>query len=347
MSEAPPFWFRPRGALAHALSPLGRVYGGVVARRMGRPPTARVDATIVCVGNLVVGGAGKTPTAIALAELARSRGRRPGFLSRGYGGSARVPTLVTSDLTARTVGDEPLMLAERHPTIVSPDRPAGAEALVSEGVDLVVMDDGFQNPSLHKDLSLLVVDARRGLGNGLVMPAGPLRAPLAAQVRRADALVVIGRGPDARPAIRAAARRALPILRADIAVRNAEAVRGERVIAFAGIGDPEKFFATLDHAGAEVVERRPFPDHHAFRDEDAAELLDVAARERALLVTTEKDAARMRHARGRVGELSERVTVLSVAVTFEDEARALRLLDKAIDRARRRGSGRQTLASGR
>ena len=336
MSDAPPFWFRPRGALARALAPAGHAYGRVVARRMVRAPTGSVDVPVVCVGNLVAGGAGKTPTALALAKRLDALGLRPGLLSRGYGGTVREPTLVRPDHTARAVGDEPLMLAEHYPTVVSPDRPAGARALVDTGVDVVVMDDGFQNPSLAKDLSLLVVDARRGLGNGLVMPAGPLRAPVRAQMARADSIVVIGRGAGVLPPIRAAARRALPILRAFTRPLDADALATRRVVAFAGIGDPDKFFATLEEIGAELVERRPFPDHHAFRDEDASDLLDAAERADAVLVTTQKDAARLRHAPGAVGQLAKAATVLRIELGFEDEARLAWLLERAVERARRR-----------
>ena len=290
---------------------------------------------VVCVGNFVAGGAGKTPTALALAELATQAGHRPGFLSRGHGGAATSPVLVTPEHSARSVGDEPLVLAERHPTAVSPDRPAGARLLVESGVDLIVMDDGFQNPHLRKDLNLAVVDARRGLGNGLPIPAGPLRATLDAQLARMDALVVIGEGEEAIHSIRQAARRARPILRARAEPLGGERFRGKRVLAYAGIGDPTKFFDTLRDCGAEVVEA-PFPDHHPFTDEEAVELVERAEREDLTLVTTQKDAARLKGTHGRSSELLERSESLSIRLAFDDERAAERLLLRAVERARDR-----------
>src|SRR4051812_991087 len=190
----PGFWWRPLGVAAALLSPFGSAYGAVAATRMAQTGR-RARVPVICVGNLTLGGAGKTPTAIAVAELLESAGRRPFVLSRGYGGELSGPVLVDAARhRAAEVGDEPLLLAQHVPTMVARDRAAGAEAACSAGAGSIVMDDGFQSPGLHKNRSILVVDGRRGIGNGMVFPAGPLRAPLERQLRRAQALLVIGSG---------------------------------------------------------------------------------------------------------------------------------------------------------
>src|SRR5581483_11126377 len=205
--KAPAFWWRQeQSPAAMLLSPLAAAFGAAAARRMGRPAHYRAPVPVICVGNLVVGGAGKTPAALALAALARSEGLRPGFVATGYGGSASAPTLVERDAPAELVGDEALMLAAAAPTVVAADRAAAAVRLIGEGVAVIIMDDGFQNPRLAKDLSLVVVDAAAGIGNGRVMPAGPLRAPLDAQIARADALIVIGGETASHPSLGAVIR---------------------------------------------------------------------------------------------------------------------------------------------
>src|SRR5215471_2279010 len=186
----PAFWWREPGLLAALLAPLGALYGAVAALRL-QLPGRRARVPVVCVGNLTLGGSGKTPTAIAIARMLQAAGDRPVFLTRGYGGRLAGPVLVTPSHTAAEVGDEPLLLARVAPTIVARDRVTGAAAAEAAGAGIIVMDDGFQNPSLEKDLSVLVVDGRRGIGNDHVFPAGPLRAPLAAQLAGADAVLVI------------------------------------------------------------------------------------------------------------------------------------------------------------
>src|SRR4051794_24351770 len=190
----PSFWWRAGGLMSGLLSPLAAIYGAVAASRLARPGrTAGIP--VVCVGNLTLGGAGKTPAAIAAARMLDAAGRRPFVLSRGYGGALAGPVQVDpARHRAAEIGDEPLLLARFAPTIVSRDRAAGADMARAAGAGSIVMDDGFQSPGLHKDRSILVVDGRRGIGNGWVFPAGPLRAPLDSQLRRAQALLVIGSG---------------------------------------------------------------------------------------------------------------------------------------------------------
>ena len=293
----PAFWSRPPGLAAALLSPLAAIYGAVAARRMAQPGRG-AGIPVVCVGNLTVGGAGKTPTAIAVAELLIAAGARMSFLTRGYGG--RLPGPVTVDPgqhRAADVGDEPLLLARLAPTVVARDRVAGAQAARQAGADAIVMDDGLQNPALTKDLSIVVIDGRRGTGNGLVIPAGPLRAPIEAQLDRADALLVIGEPVDVGSVLvqaRAQARR-LPVFhgRLEPDMQVLTALRSSPLLAFAGIGDPAKFFATLEQAGVEVRERQAFPDHHRYSRSEGEQLVARAARDGLRLVTTEKDWMRI------------------------------------------------------
>ena len=216
--------------------------------------------------------------------------------------------------SAAEVGDEPLLLAEAAPTFVSADRPAGAKAIETSEAGVIVMDDGFQNPSLAKDLSLVVVDAGSGLGNGLIMPAGPLRAPLEAQMARADALIVIGDGGKAASLIKAFEAQAKPVLKARMEPRQDKRWLGVLpVIGFAGIARPEKFFATLRNNGARLIDTRSFPDHHRYRERDARRLLDAATERNAMLVTTEKDFVRLPEGDdSALGELRHRCRPFSV-----------------------------------
>src|SRR5947209_14330597 len=260
----PAFWWGEGSFASALLAPLAALYGAVAQWRLGRGGE-RAGAPVVCVGNLTVGGAGKTPTALALARMLAAAGERPMFLTRGYGGALAGPLLVDpARHRAREVGDEPLLLARTAPTIVARDRVKGAG--IAGDASVIVMDDGFHNPSLVKDFSVLVVDARRGIGNGRVIPAGPLRAPLDAQLTRAHALVVVGTSSRAAAVAAAARARDIPVLQARLRPDAAfiAGLGGARVLAFAGIGDPEKFFATLADAGVALAARRSFPDHHRY-----------------------------------------------------------------------------------
>jgi tetraacyldisaccharide 4'-kinase len=291
----PAFWWRPAGLAAAILSPVGAIYGAVAGSRMARPGrTAGVP--VVCIGNLTLGGAGKTPAAILAAQILAGEGRKPFVLSRGYGGSLAGPLRVDpARHRAADVGDEPLLLARSAPVIVARDRVAGAEAARAAGADIVIMDDGFQNPSLQKDLSIVVVDGRRGVGNGSVFPAGPLRAPLDAQLGHAQAVLVMGQPVEAWPVLAHAFARKLPLFHGALEPDQIALAEIQRrpVLAFAGIGDPDKFFATLSVAGIDVKARMPFPDHHRFSRSEALALAERARRDGLLPVTTEKDMARL------------------------------------------------------
>src|SRR3954451_16190550 len=250
----PAFWWRTDGLRSGLLSPFAAVYGAVAASRMARPGST-VGIPVVCVGNLTLGGAGKTPAAIAVPRILDAAGRRPFVLSRDYGGALAGPVQVDpARHRAAEIGDEPLLLARFAPTIVSRDRAAGADMARAAGAGSIVMDDGFQSPGLHKDRSILVVDGRRGIGNGWVFPAGPLRAPLDSQLRRAQALLVLGSGTAGDRVAAAAQWHGLPVFhgRLEPDAQALTVLQGRPVLAFAGIGDPDKFLARLRDAGIDV-----------------------------------------------------------------------------------------------
>jgi tetraacyldisaccharide 4'-kinase len=318
MMREPAFWWREAGIAARLLAPAAAVYGAVAQARLHRRGR-RAAVPVVCVGNLTVGGAGKTPLALATARMLKAAGEVPVFLTRGYGGALAGPIEVDpASHTAADVGDEALLLAQVAPTILARERVAGA-AMASHG-SVIVMDDGFQNPALRKDISLLVVDERRGIGNGQVIPAGPLRAPLGAQLDRAHALILVGPPSRGGDVTRQARKHGLPILRAQLQPDKefVSALGPGRVLAFAGIGDPEKFFATLAAAGSAVATRREFPDHHRYTGAQARALCEDADREGLVLVTTEKDLARLR-ADAETAELAAQAHALPVMLAFEQE----------------------------
>lgn len=325
LNRPPAFW-GAGGVPAVALAPIAALWGRLAAWNMNRRPRVHAAVPVVAVGNFTSGGAGKTPTVAALVRIARAAGFSPAVLTRGYGGRLAGPLRVDpSRHAAADVGDEPLLHARLAPTIVARDRAAGLALVAGCGADLVLLDDGFQNPTLAKDLSLVVVDRGHGLGNGRVIPAGPLRAPLAAQLARADAVVQIDAGdpPAASLAtlVAAAGRARVPLLGARLVPRDADRFAGRRVLAFAGIGRPEKFAATLAAAGAEVVELRAFPDHHPWVEADAEDLLARAAARGLDLVTTEKDAVRFAgHSSPALIRLERLTTIAAVDLVFDDEA---------------------------
>ena len=318
----PPFWWREPGFSARVLAPLARLYGALAAARLRRLGE-RAEAPVICIGNLTVGGGGKTPTAIAVARLLLRAGLRPAFLSRGYGGALAGPAQVSASARAEEVGDEPLLLARIAPTVVARDRVAGAAAAVKEKAEVIVMDDGLQNPALVKDVALVALDGRRGVGNGCVIPAGPLRAPLAAQLDRAHAVLLVGEaGESARGVIRETQRRGLPVFagRLEPVASVVAELTGRQVLAYAGIADPGKFFATLAQAGVAVAAECGFPDHHRYSSADAARLIARAERDGLQLVTTEKDAARL-EGDPAAAALAARSKAFPVTLVIDEEER--------------------------
>ncbi|MGE5546917.1 MAG: tetraacyldisaccharide 4'-kinase [Solirubrobacterales bacterium] len=319
--RAPEFW-RHDGLLSRLLSPVGTLWAWGVDRRLAEAEAYRAAVPVICVGNIVTGGAGKTPVVIALAENLRAKGRHPHLLTRGYGGTEAGPRIVDLDRhDAARVGDEPLLLARHAPTWVARWRPDGAVAAVAMGADVLVMDDGFQNPTLAKDLSLIVVDGGYGFGNGRVIPAGPCREPVDRGLARADAVVLIG---DDEVGV-AKALAGTPVLRARLVPGpEAAALAGRKVVAFAGIGRPDKFFATVEACGARLVDSHSFADHHPYAGKEIEDLLAQAAAEDAVLVTTAKDMVRV------PAGLRQRLSVLTVSLAWEDTGALDRLLDRVI-----------------
>ena len=311
----PGFWHGPASLNSHLLKPLGALYGAIAARRLQRRGL-NAGIPVLCVGNYHVGGAGKTPTVLALAKLLCELGETPVVLSRGYGGSLRGPVKVDSaSHEASDVGDEPLMLAGHLPVVVSRKRADGVPLARARGASVILMDDGFQSPAIIKDASLIVIDSARGLGNGQVFPAGPLRAPLRPQLARTDALVVVGDGTAAAAVAAEIAAQGKPVLRARLKPDEAQvaALRGKRVLAFAGIGDPTRFFNTLRASGIEVARERAFADHHPYSQAEIESLIAEAKRDGLTLVTTEKDLARLR-------DKAQQIAPFAVTLEFDEPA---------------------------
>ncbi len=331
----PAFWYRPSSWISRLLMPLGALYGAVAARRLQREGFD-AGVPVLCVGNYHVGGAGKTPTVLALVKMLRDLGETPVVLSRGYGGKLRGPIKVDPERhVAADVGDEPLMLARTVPVVVARDRIAGVAMARSLGASVIVMDDGFQNPAIAKDVSLIVIDSHRGLGNALVFPAGPLRAPLSPQLARTDALIVVGDGAAAEPVVAAVVAGEKLVLTANLRADDASvaSLRDKRVLAFAGIGDPARFFRTLRASGIEVVGERAFPDHHPFSQSEIETLIGEAKRDALTLVTTEKDLARLRKAGG-IPSWAQEIVPFAVRLEFDSAVKLRRFVSERLFQAR-------------
>lgn len=321
--KAPAFWQQRAGLMSALLWPLSAAYGVATARRVGRAPSYRAPVPVICVGNLSAGGTGKTPTVIALIEMLIAQGHAPQVISRGYGGRLRGPVKVDpARHKAADVGDEPLLLAAFAPVWVGRDRTATARAAVAEGAQVLLMDDGFQDPALHKDLSLVVVDASQGFGNGRVIPAGPLREPVAAGLSRADLIIAIGDAPNIEDFEKDLYfREALPIVGGRLEpLETGMDWQGLRVLAFAGIGQPRKFFDTLRAMGADLLRAEALDDHQPLSLALMKRLELESATLGAQMVTTEKDAVRL------PPDFRMKVLTLPVRLRFRDPARIEALL---------------------
>ncbi|MDB5524224.1 MAG: lpxK [Rhizobium sp.] len=296
-----------------------------------------MSVPVICVGNFTVGGAGKTPTVIALARAARARGLKAGVLSRGYGGSMdRTIVVDPSHHRARDVGDEPVLIAREALTVISRKRVEGAKLLIAEGCDLIIMDDGFQSAKLHFDYALMVIDTMRGIGNGYIVPAGPVRAPTRLQLEFATALLKVGTGNAADPFIRIAARAGKQVLEATVRPVDAPDIAGRRVLAFAGIADPEKFFRTVEGLGAIIAVKRPFGDHQYLTDDEIIEILAIAEQQDLEIVTTAKDAVRLIGHHGRELQLLAKTKVIDVEMAFDSPATPGLIIEQAMANYRKR-----------
>lgn len=321
--DEPGWWYRTDpGFASAALSPAGALYGWLAKARFALANPYRSRLPVLCIGNFTAGGTGKTPLSIYVCGRLTALGRTPVALTRGYGGRRRGPHLVATDDAAADVGDEPLLLARGTRVIVARDRADGARAIEAmPDAGAIVMDDGLQNPQLVKDLAIAVVDGRRAFGNGRVIPAGPLRAPLAFQLDLADVIVVneTVRGTGDRIAAELKDTFNGPVLRSTTApAGDTSWLAGQRIVAWAGIAAPVRFFSMIEALGAEVAERVVFPDHHALTAEDARRLLDLAQRHNAILATTEKDVARLGGTTGACAELAAVSRPVPIRVVFAE-----------------------------
>jgi len=308
--HTPGFWFRPRSWQSTLLAPLGSLYAKGTAHRLAKGHPVKLSVPVVCVGNINAGGTGKTPTTIHLVQELLTLGHTPVVVSRGYGGALEGPVQVDPrSHAAADTGDEPLLLAAFCSVVVSKNRLAGAQMAEKIGASVILFDDGFQDPSVHKDLSLVVVDAKRGFGNGRCIPAGPLREPASTGLARADALITIGTEAEQSSFSTSTdvARLQATLTPLQMGMDWADT----RVLAFAGIGHPEKFFATLKTLGAEIIHAEALADHQPLTQALMARLLTDAKRHNARLVTTEKDAVRLPQA------FRQEVLTLPVRLQFE------------------------------
>ncbi|NMM45402.1 tetraacyldisaccharide 4'-kinase [Rhodospirillaceae bacterium KN72] len=308
----PAFWFdRQPGLAARLLTPLSCLWqiGGRINARRSEP--FRAERPVICIGNVNLGGTGKTPVAIEVGRALVAAGAYPHFISRGYGGAltARTTRVEPERHSALDVGDEPLLLARTAPTWIGADRVTSAKAAVAAGASHLILDDGFQNNSLIKDRSFLVVDSAIGFGNGCVVPAGPLRERVEDALSRADAVILLGDG----PAPGAIESRKIPCFRGRLTPDRPETLPvGSRVMAFAGIGRPEKFFATLRDMHLDIVATRAFPDHHRYSEADTSAILAESQRLQAIAVTTEKDFVKLPPV------IQNRILAVGVHVTWHD-----------------------------
>jgi tetraacyldisaccharide 4'-kinase len=326
--RAPEFW-EHGGAVATLFQPLAALNTatGIMRRAFASPWRGAVP--VICIGNLVAGGAGKTPVTLSLVTLLTAEGRHPHVVTRGYRGRLVGPVAVDPKRhDAADVGDEALLLARAAPCWVARDRAAGARQAIAAGADLVLLDDGFQNPSVAKDLSLLVVDGGYGFGNRRVIPAGPLREPIGPGLRRADAVIILGA--DTTGSEAAIAGR-LPVLHGRLAARQGDDLEGRKVLAFAGIGRPAKFYETLRELGAEIIARHDFPDHHPYRADEVERLIAEAHQSGALAITTAKDGVRL--PAGTRGE----IRVLDVEIEWREPDALVELMRRPVLSAKRDG----------
>lgn len=320
--KAPRFW-QEDNFTARLLAPIAAQYEKIVQQRLARPPEYVSKLPVICVGNVTLGGSGKTPVVDALAQLLQERGAKPAILLRGYGGKEKGPFWVKEDTAFKRCGDEALLHARVAPTLVSADRVAGAREIEGNGeITHILMDDGLQNPALKKTCSVLVVDGQNPGGNGRLFPAGPLRETLENALCRVQALVILG--PD-KSDLATRYGFLLSVFKARLAPVNGDEFSGKKLLAFAGIGNPDKFFQSLRDCGGDLRETRAFADHHPYRPSDIRQLVARAQKHGATPVTTRKDWVRLPR------DLKARIAVLDVRLEWENET-ALRefLAEKAV-----------------
>lgn len=302
--KTPKYW-QSDSLISKILTPIGWLYGWLTQLRLKLKQAPHVEIPVICIGNITVGGTGKTPVSVSIAKMLETDMYHPFFLTRGYGGKLQHIIVNTRKHSAAEVGDEPLLLAQQAPVIVDADRYKGVQLAIQEGADIAIMDDGFQNPSLHKDLSFLVFDGSYGTGNGKIIPAGPLRETLDNGIKRADALIILGKDKHGL-----AERCKLPVF-----FGHTEAIQtsvsNNKVLAFAGIGHPQKFYHTLKQQGFDVVKTIDFPDHHFYTKNELEKILQQAEGLQADVYTTSKDFVKI------PPSLQKYINVLEIAVVWD------------------------------
>ena len=303
--KTPAFW-NEKNWKSCTLWPLGLLYAFATKARITFGKPQKINKPVVCVGNLTAGGTGKTPIAIAIAKLLQSEGKKPFFVSRGYGGTLKGVTVNNQKHTAKEVGDEPLLLSKQAPVIVDTSRFQAAAKAANEGADIIIMDDGFQNPSLHKDLSFIVIDGNTWFGNGFCIPAGPLRETVDSGIKRADAIIIIENKK------RSQTLPNLPTFHANIAPIKPEN-KSDKIIAFAGIGRPEKFYDSLCELGLKPEKTFDFPDHHFYTENELNTIIAEAKNINAKIFTTSKDMVKIPN------HLQKHFNVLEIKIQWEDE----------------------------
>ena len=303
--KTPNHW-KNNNLLSKLLSPLGYLYSVATKLRLKYKTSYKVSVPVICIGNITAGGTGKTPVSISVAQLLQQQGFNPFFVSRGYGGKLKNIVVDIKQHTPQQCGDEPLLLAQQAPVVVNPNRHTGAQTAIENGANIIIMDDGFQNPKLHKDLSFLVFDGSFGLGNELCIPAGPLREKLQDGIKRAQAIIIIG-----EDKYKIQQRINLPCFKGSITALP-QSISNKKVIAFAGIGNPQKFYTSLQQSGFEIIETQDFPDHHYYSDKELQILINKAQDYNALLYTTSKDFVKI------PTHLQKHFKVLAITIKWEN-----------------------------
>lgn len=305
--KTPNYW-KSKNIRAYLLSPLGYLYQFATALNLAIKKPQQIEKPVICIGNLTAGGTGKTPVSISVAEILKKLGRKPFFVSRGYGGKLHNVQVDESKHLAQDVGDEPLLLARHAPVIVNPNRYQGAKLALSDGADVIIMDDGFQNPTLKKDLSFLVFDGQFGYGNGMCIPAGPLRESLQSGLKRAQAIIIIGEDKHNL----SETFKDYPVFKGRISAQIDKPEK-EPIIAFAGIGRPKKFYTSLQNCGFKIYQTIDFPDHHQYTRAELLSLIEKAQQNKCLLYTTSKDFVKI------PTDLKRNFKVLEISIQWEDE----------------------------
>lgn len=319
--KTPKYW-QSNSFISKMLAPLGFVYGALTQARLKIVKPKKVEIPVICIGNITAGGTGKTPVSISIAKLLGIEMYHPYFVTRGYGGQLQNVIVNNKKHTAAEVGDEPLLLSQQAPVVVNADRYAGAELAIKNGADVIVMDDGFQNPTLYKNLSFLVFDGTYGIGNGKIIPAGPLRETFRNGIKRADALIILGKDKH-----NLAEKSGLPVFYGHTEAVQTCNIENPNVVAFAGIGHPQKFYHTLCQQGFNVVETIDFPDHHFYSCEELDKILEKAKTLNAEVYTTSKDYVKIPHL------LQKEIKVLEVAVVWDNPEQLIEFVRKKISSA--------------